>query len=53
MTKEQLRKEVEYKMSLKMLKILLNREMISEEEFEKIDKLNRQTFSPELREVYV
>lgn len=53
MTKEQTTKEIEYKMSLKMLKILLNREMISEEEFKKIDKLNRQTFSPELREVYV
>lgn len=53
MTKEQLSKEVEYKMALKLLNILLNRGIINEEEFAKIDELNRQTFSPELREVYV
>ncbi|MBU5255244.1 MULTISPECIES: SHOCT domain-containing protein [Tissierella] len=53
MTKEQLSKEVEYKMALKLLNILLNRGMITDEEFEKIDELNRQTFSPELSEVYV
>lgn len=53
MTKEQLSKKVEYKMALKLLNILLNRGMITDEEFEKIDELNRQTFSPELSEVYV
>lgn len=53
MTKEQLSKEVEYKMALKLLNILLNRGIINEEEFAKIDELNRQTFSPELSEVYV
>ncbi len=53
MTKEQLSKEVEYKMALKLLNILLNRGMITDEEFKKIDELNRQTFSPELSEVYV
>ncbi len=53
MTKEQTLKEIEYKMSLKLLKILLNRGIIDEEEFEKIDELNRQSFSPELSEVYV
>ncbi|WP_353095733.1 SHOCT domain-containing protein [Tissierella praeacuta] len=53
MTKEQLSKEVEYKMALKLLKILLNRGMITDEEYLRIDELNRQTFSPELREVYV
>ncbi|WP_313232591.1 SHOCT domain-containing protein [Tissierella praeacuta] len=53
MTKEQLSKEVEYKMALKLLNILLSRGMITDEEFEKIDELNRQTFSPELSEVYV
>ena len=53
MTKEQTLNEVEYKMALKLLNILLNREIINKEEYEKIDKLNRQTFSPELSEVYV
>ncbi len=53
MTKEQTLREIEYKMSLKLLNILLNRGLIDEEEYEKIDELNRQTFSPELLEVYV
>lgn len=53
MTKEQSIKEVEYKMSLKLLNILLNRGIITEIEYGKIDDLNRQTFSPELSEVYV
>ena len=52
MTKEQSVREIEYKMALKLLNILLNRGIIAEEEFKKIDELNRQTFSPELSEVY-
>ncbi|HKM04390.1 MAG TPA: SHOCT domain-containing protein [Lachnospiraceae bacterium] len=51
MTKEQSSREVEYKMSLKLLNILLNRGIITEEEYIKIDELNRQTFSPELSEL--
>ena len=53
MTKEQTLNEIEYRMALKLLNILLNREIINKEEYEKIDELNRQTFSPELSEVYV
>ena len=53
MTKEQTLNEIEYKMALKLLNILLNREIINKEEYEKIDELNRQIFSPELSEVYV
>ena len=53
MTKEQTLNEIEYKMALKLLNILLNREIINKEEYEKIDELNRQTFSPELAKVYV
>lgn len=53
MTKEQSSKEVEYKMAVKLLKILLCRGIITDEEYVEIDELNRQTFSPELREVYV
>lgn len=52
MTKEQSVREIEYKMALKLLNILLNRGIITEEEFKRIDELNRQTFSPELSEVY-
>jgi hypothetical protein len=52
MTKEQLVKEVEYKMALKLLNILLTRGIITEDEYGKIDELNRQTFSPELSGVY-
>jgi len=53
MTKEQTVKEVEYKMALKLLKILLSRGIITDEEYVEIDELNRQTFSPELSKVYV
>jgi len=53
MTKEQTIKEVEYKMALKLLKILLRREIITEEEYGEINELNRQTFSPQLAKVYV
>lgn len=53
MTNEQTAKEVEYKMALKLLKILLSRGIITDEEYVEIDKLNRQTFSPELSKVYV
>lgn len=53
MTKEQSSKEVEYKMALKLLKILLCRGIITDKEFEEIDELNRLTFSPELAKVYV
>lgn len=52
MTKEQSVREIEYKMALKLLNILINRGIITEEEFKRIDELNRQTFSPELSEVY-
>ncbi|MBU5426893.1 hypothetical protein KQI41_10770 [Tissierella pigra] len=53
MTKEQSIKEVEYKMALKLLNILLTRGIITEDEYVKIDELNRQTFLPELSGVYV
>lgn len=53
MTKEQSNAEVQYKMALKMLDILLRRGIVTEDEYEKIDKLNRQSFSPQLAGVYV
>ena len=53
MTKEQSKQEVQYKMAQKMLKILLNRGIVTEDEYERIDNLNLQTFSPFLAKVYV
>jgi len=53
MTKEQSKCEVQYKMAQKMLGILLRRGLVCEEEYKKIDDLNRQTFSPQLAKVYV
>lgn len=53
MTKEQAVDEVKYKITLKLLGILLNNELITEEEYGKIDELNRQTFHPQLEKVYV
>lgn len=49
----QSRKEVEYKMSLKLLKILKHRGLITDVEYAKIDALNCQSFSPSLGKVYV
>ncbi|PYG86702.1 hypothetical protein LY28_02728 [Ruminiclostridium sufflavum DSM 19573] len=53
MSKEQSRQEVHYKMARKMLQILLRRGIVTEDEYEKIDALNRQSFSPQLAKVYV
>lgn len=46
-------KEVEYKMSLKLLEILKRRGIVSDVEYAQIDELNRQSFSPALQKVYV
>ncbi|WP_313180875.1 SHOCT domain-containing protein [Lacrimispora sp.] len=53
MSKEQAANEVKYKITLKFLKILLRNGLITEEEYEEIDALNRQTFQPLLAKVYV
>lgn len=53
MTKKQTKGEIQYKMSQKMLGILLRRGIIDDEECKKIDKLNQQSFSPQLAKVYV
>ncbi|WP_283610609.1 SHOCT domain-containing protein [Faecalispora anaeroviscerum] len=46
-------KEVEYKMSIKLLEILKRRGIITHVEYAQIDALNRQSFSPSLSKVYV
>lgn len=53
MDKAQSESEVKYKMSQKMLKILLRKGIITEDEFKVIDGLNRDSFSPMLSKVYV
>jgi predicted transcriptional regulator len=52
MTKEQCKCEIQYKMALKMLNVLLRRGVVTEEEYRKIDSLNRQSFSPQLARLY-
>ena len=52
MSKNQETNEVKYKVALKLLNIMLRNGLISSAEYEKIDELNRQTFSPELAKVY-
>lgn len=42
-----------YKLSRKLLDLMLCNGFLEQEEYEKIDALNRSTFSPELSEVYV
>lgn len=53
MTTEQSKWEVQYKMSQKILKVLLQMGIVNEEELKKIDYLNRESFSPQLAKVYV
>lgn len=45
--------EVMYKMASNLLKKMQKNGLISEEEKEKIDRLNLETFSPKLAEVYM
>ncbi|MGL4790506.1 MAG: SHOCT domain-containing protein [Anaerotignaceae bacterium] len=52
-TKEQSEKEVQYKMSVKLLKNLMRRGIITDLEYAQIDRLNQGSFSPTLSKVYV
>ena len=52
MSKTQASNEVQYKISIKFLNILLRNGIITSDEYKKIDDLNRQTFAPELSQVY-
>ena len=44
--------EVRYSVARKLLNLMLENSFISDEEYKKIDTLNRETFSPELSKVY-
>jgi len=45
-TEERLQHEYDYYRSLKLLQKMLNAGLITQEKFEKIDRRNRQSFSP-------
>lgn len=51
MSQEQLQREFDYIQAEKLLKKMLQKGLITEAEFNKIDVLNRQTFSPFLAEI--
>lgn len=53
MDMDQTKKEINYKVSLKLLENLKYKGIISDMEYAEIDKLNRQSFSPLLDKVYV
>lgn len=50
-TEEQVYKDYDYFMAQKIAKAMLDREMISIDEFNKISEKNRETFSPYLVEI--
>lgn len=45
--------EMRYSVARRLLDLMLKNNFITEDEYKKIDVLNRQSFSPELSEVYV
>lgn len=51
MSQEQLKREFDYIQAEKLLRKMLEKGLITEVEFNKIDALNRQTFSPFLKEI--
>ena len=50
-TQEQMLHEFEYNLAQQILKSLLKRELISDDEFRNITILNRKSFSPALAEI--
>lgn len=53
MNKQQSRQEINYKQSLKFLQILKRKGVILDDvQYAQIDKLNRESFSPQLAKVY-
>lgn len=51
MSNEQMKNEIFYKMSKASLDEMLRKKEITQEEYEKIDKLNRQKFLPMFEKV--
>ena len=53
MEKKRETREMHYKLAVKLLEMMVKNGVLLPEESEKIDALNRESFSPELAEVYV
>ena len=51
MSPEQFQNELNYSLSVKLLKKMLEQGLISMEEYTKIDLLNRKSFKPRLAEI--
>lgn len=51
MTEEQMRKDYYYYLAQKIIKSMLDKGLITDDEFNRIMKLNRQSFSPNLVEI--
>lgn len=51
MTEEQMRRDYYYCLAQKIVKAMLDKGLISDDEFNKITEKNRQTFSPYLVEI--
>lgn len=51
MSQEQFQNELNYNLSVKLLKKMLEKGLISVEEYTKIDLLNRKSFKPKLAEI--
>lgn len=51
MTEEQMRKDYYYYLAQKIIKSMLNKGLITDDEWGKITEKNRQTFSPYLVEI--
>ena len=52
MSEQRETREMQYQLSRKLLDLMLQSGYLDREEYEKIDALNRETFSPELAQVY-
>ncbi len=52
MSNNQFKNEIMYMLSKEILKRMFLRKLITEEEYEKIDKLNIKTFNPEIAQIY-
>lgn len=51
MTEEQMRKDYYYYLAQKIIKLMLDKGLITDDEFHRIMKLNQQSFSPNLVEI--
>jgi hypothetical protein len=51
MSQEQFQNELNYSLSVKFIQKMLDKGLITEDEFKKIDRLNRASFKPNLAQI--